>query len=113
MIKLRLWSPLRIPWHSRVKNISAGGARVAIGGDISKQIEKGCILPNCDIELETGQNLCCQATIKAFRRLRRPYEHTEVSVSFTNLGFQQRNWLLQWVDFHLRKHPDNKLSFSQ
>ena len=99
MVKLRLWSPLRIPWHTRVRNISAGGARLSIGGNITQQLKKNCLLPNCDIELETGQAICCKALVKAFKYARRPFEHTEVSVEFSELGFQQKNWLLQWIDF--------------
>lgn len=103
LVKLRLWSPLRIPWHARVSNISAGGARLSIGGNITDQLKKNCILPNCDIELETGQGICCKAVVKAFKYVRRPFEHTEVSVEFSDLGFQQKNWLLQWIDFRSQR----------
>lgn len=105
IVKMRLWSPLRIPWYTRVANISAGGARLSIGGNVSGQLKNNLVLPNCDIQINSGQNINCKAIVKGFRYQRRPYEHTEVSIEFLELGYQQKNWLLQWVDFNSRRHP--------
>lgn len=104
-VKMRLWSPLRIPWYARVENISAGGARLLVGGNISDQLKKNTVLPNCDIELNSGQHICCKATVKGFRYQRRPYEHTEVSIEFSEMSYQQKNWLVQWVEFNNKRYP--------
>ncbi len=97
-LSVRLQSPLRTPWYATANNISAGGMRVVVGGNVTDQLMRDTLLPNCEFELQDRLTIRCQATVKAFRFQRRPYRHTEISLAFEDLGAQQSQQLHQLIN---------------
>ncbi|MGH1472287.1 MAG: flagellar brake protein [Cellvibrionaceae bacterium] len=87
---IKLKSPRHIPWFSKLKNISAGGASVSVGGDITNELTKNCQLKHCEVILPFGAKIPCSVTVKNFRYVKRPYEHTLLNVSFHEMQFQNR-----------------------
>lgn len=93
-LSARLISPNRIPWHARVLNISAGGMRVAVGGQVSDQLLRGTILPRCELDLHHQVHVECRAQVRSYRYERRPYGHTQISLEFVELP-KERQQLLE------------------
>ncbi|MGI1677376.1 MAG: flagellar brake protein [Cellvibrionaceae bacterium] len=87
---IKLQSPRRLPWFAKLNNISAGGACVYVGGDITKELTKNCQLKHCEVQLPFGFKVPCSVTVKNFRFVKRPYEYTQLNVSFHEMEFQNR-----------------------
>lgn len=81
----RLQSPWRTPWFATIKNLSANGMRVTVGGNALDQLRPGAIIPQCEFEFNADFKFRCQARVRAFKFVRRPYRHTEISVQFLDL----------------------------
>ena len=96
----KLKSPLKTPWHCALKNISAGGIRVSVPGKVSPQLHIGQLLPTATF-LIGDISISSQLTVKSFRHERRPYEHTDISLGFSGINFQDRLRLQNFISFHL------------
>lgn len=96
-LSVRLQSPLRTPWYAMANNLSVGGMRLVVGGNIADQLYRDAVLPECSFKLHDNLHIHCEATVKAFRFVRRPYRHTEISIAFKDLGPRQTLQLHQLV----------------
>ncbi len=97
-LSVRLQSPRRTPWYATANNISAGGMRLVIGGNVLDQLQHNTYLPECEFRFNHDFQIRCQARVKGFRFLRRPYRHTELSIEFKDMGPQQRGQLEQLIE---------------
>jgi c-di-GMP-binding flagellar brake protein YcgR len=97
-LTVKLLSPLRTPWYATANNLSASGMRVVVGGNVIDQLHPGSLLPNCEFTFHPEIDIRCQAKVRAFRFLRRPYRHTEISMEFTDMAPQQRMQLQHLVE---------------
>lgn len=88
-LTVKLQSPRRTPWYATANNISSGGMRVVVGGNILDQLQPGILLPQCEFSFHEDFQVRCQARAKSFRFLRRPYRHTEISLEFIDVAPQQ------------------------
>jgi len=100
---VKLKSPLKTPWPCTIQNISAGGMRISVAGKISQQLTIGMSLPMAEIIFNEWK-LSCPLTVKSFRQTRKPYERTEMSLSFNNIAPQDRVRLQSYIGFYLQ--PD-------
>lgn len=73
------------PWHAGIDNISLGGARILVMGDLRSHLHKNKPLRKCDITLDNGQAISCRARVKAFSYHGRPFRRTEISIEFESL----------------------------
>ncbi len=83
-LTIKLESPRNATWFATATNLSAGGMRLTIGGNIVDQLERNGHISLCEFELLHDIKIRCEAKVKAFRFCRRPYRHTEVSIEFMN-----------------------------
>ena len=97
-LTVKLLSPWRTPWYATANNISATGMRVVVGGNVIDQLTPGCLVPNCEFTFHPEIDIRCQAKVRAFRFLRRPYRHTEISLEFSDMAPQQRMQLQHLVE---------------
>lgn len=97
-LSVRLQSPRRTPWYATANNISAGGMRLVVGGNVLDHLQRNSYLPECEFRFHNDFQVRCQARVKAFRFLRRPYRHTEISIEFRDIGPQQQMQLQQLID---------------
>jgi len=102
-IRTKILSPTKTPWAAFPINLSAGGLRVAIGGNVSDQLKRNCVLPKCEISIGSEIRIQCSTTVKSFQYGRQPYQHTRVSLEFNNLEAQQKLRLQQFVEFQSDK----------
>lgn len=97
-LTVKLQSPRRTPWYATANNISSGGMRVVVGGNVLDQLQPGVLLPQCEFSFDDDFQVRCQARAKSFRFLRRPYRHTEISLEFIDVAPQQTLQLKQLVN---------------
>jgi|GEM_PF-2771039 len=74
------------PWYAKLKNISQGGMRIAVAGDLRDQLHKNLPIQRCDIDLGFKKPLRCSGRVKSFSFYTRPYRHTLVSIMFENMN---------------------------
>ncbi|GAA5316159.1 MAG: hypothetical protein AseanaTS_13640 [Candidatus Pelagadaptatus aseana] len=96
-LTVRLVSPWRTPWYATANNISAGGMRVIVGGNVLDQLRPGALLPLCEFSFHEDFQVRCQARAKSFRFVRRPYRHTEISLEFTDMAQQHATQIRQLI----------------
>lgn len=96
-LTVRLQSPIYDPWFATAQNISAGGMRLTVGGNITDQLEPGSILRECDFKFSRDFQVKCQARVIGFRFARTPYRHTQISLEFIGLPARQHLQLSQLI----------------
>ncbi len=97
-LTVRLKSPWKTPWFATAHNLSAGGMRLSVGGNILEQLNRGSIMPACEFSLGNDLTVSCQARIKGFKFIGRPYRHTQISVEFLDLNPQRRLQVQQYIN---------------
>lgn len=103
-LTVRLQSPWRTAWYATANNISHGGMRLIIGGNVLDQLEPASLIPLCEFNLHQELNIRCQGRVRGFRFIRRPYRHTEISLEFIDLGPQQQRQLQHFIE-KIQKQP--------
>ncbi len=97
-LTVRVQSPWRTPWYATARNLSAGGMRITVGGNVMEQLSHGALLPLCEFEFSPEFKIRCQAKARSFRFIRRPYRHTEISIEFADMAPPQRMQLQQFIN---------------
>ncbi len=91
--------PYGAPWYSTVKDISQGGMRVAIAGDLRPHLHRDKPLPRCQIQIDDGVTLQSRGIVRAFSYVSKPYRHTEISIEFIQMSQPQQMDLKRFIDF--------------
>lgn len=86
------------PWHAGVDNISLGGARILVMGDLRPHLHKNKPLRKCEIKLDNGQHICCRARVKAFSYHGRPFRRTEISIEFEAMANEDLFILEEFIE---------------
>lgn len=95
--KSTLYPVYGAPWYSTIKNISMGGMRVAIAGDVRANLRKHLFLKRCDINFN-GDITRFSGRVKSYTYISRPFRHTLVSVAFEGLSVEQMENLDDLID---------------
>jgi c-di-GMP-binding flagellar brake protein YcgR len=85
------------PFFGRLQDVSLGGMRVLVPGNLLGHLSHGAILPLCEISIDANITLRCRARVCSFRTSRTPYRHTQIGVEFTELNDQNRALLQQLI----------------
>ena len=85
------------PWYATIKNISTGGLRIAVAGDIRTHLRKHLFLKRCELQLNDTQ-LRCTGRVKAYSYQSRPFRHTLVSIAFESLSHKDLDNLLDIIE---------------
>ncbi|WP_179957499.1 flagellar brake protein [Exilibacterium tricleocarpae] len=96
-LTVRLKSPWSTPWFATAQNLSAGGMRLRIGGNLLDQLHCDQALPLLEFQFNRDFRVRCQARVKGFRFCRRPHRHTQLSVEFVDMPAHQRIQLEAFV----------------
>ncbi len=105
---LQLKSPIKTPWHCSLKNISAGGICVSVPGNVSPLLQVGALLPR--VKLQIGEfSICSELRVKSYRHHRKPYDQTSLSLSFSDISFQDRLRLQNLISFQLENGDERKM----
>jgi len=87
------------PWYATVKDISEGGMRIAIPGDLRPHLQKDTILPKCQVLLDNGMAIQCRGVVRAFSYVPKPYRHTEISIAYHNMSHAHQADLRRFLDY--------------
>jgi c-di-GMP-binding flagellar brake protein YcgR len=84
--------------YGSVLDISSGGLRASILGNMLGQLRHGALLPLCELTLSDELTIRCSARVRSFRLLRTPHRHTQVSIEFIDLPSERIQQLQQFIN---------------
>lgn len=93
MVKIRTLG--QEPCYGTLQDISIGGIRISVAGNLLSQLRHGALLPLCEVTLQDSFQLRCRAKVCAFRMNRSPYRSTQISMEFIDLADNKREELMQ------------------
>ena len=85
------------PSFGTLQDISTGGLRLIIAGNMLPYLRHGALLPLCEVDINDELQIRCRARICAFRMGRSPYRHTQISVEFIDLEEETRASLARFL----------------
>lgn len=91
------------PSYGTLQDISIGGMRLMVAGNLLPQLRHDAMMPLCEVNLTKDLQIRCRARICAFRMGRNPYRHTQISIEFIDLLEEKRIALGRF----LRQQPFN------
>ncbi len=91
--------------YGSVLDISSGGLRASVPGNMLGQLRHGALLPLCEFTLSDELTIRCSARVRSFRLLRTPHRHTQVSIEFIDLPAERVQQLQQFINnlIHLQQ----------
>lgn len=78
------------PSFGTLQDISVGGMRIMVAGNLLPYLRHGATMPLCEVNLSDDLQVRCKARICAFRMGRSPYRHTQISLEFLDLQEDKR-----------------------
>lgn len=81
------------PSFGTLQDISVGGMRLMVAGNLLPYLRHGAVMPLCEVNLSEDLQIRCRARICAFRMGRSPYRHTQISIEFIDLEEDKRTAL--------------------
>jgi c-di-GMP-binding flagellar brake protein YcgR len=97
-LSLKLRAVGHEPMYASVLDISGGGLRASVSGNLLGQLRHGGLLPLCELVLSDELTLRCSARVRSFRLLRLPHRHTEISIEFVDLPIERQQQLQQFIN---------------
>lgn len=85
------------PSYGTLQDISSGGLRLMVAGNLLAQLRHGALLPLCEVTLSDELQIRCRARVCAFRIGRSPYRHTQISLEFIDLEEGKRDALARFL----------------
>ncbi|HSC68495.1 MAG TPA: PilZ domain-containing protein [Cellvibrio sp.] len=85
------------PSFGTLQDISTGGLRLLVAGNMLPHLRHGAMLPLCEVDITDDLRIRCRARICAFRMGRQPYRHTQISVEFIDLEEETRAALARFL----------------
>lgn len=84
--------------YASVLDISSGGLRASVAGNLLAQLHHGALLPLCELTLSDELTLRASARVRSFCLVRTPHRHTEISLEFVALADESRQQLQQFIN---------------
>lgn len=84
--------------YGSVLDISSGGLRASIPGNLLGQLRHGALVPLCEMTLSDELTIRCSARVRSFRLLRNPHRHTQISLEFVDLPQERMQQLEQFIN---------------
>jgi len=84
--------------YGSVIDISSGGLRASIPGNLLGQLRHGALLPLCELALSDELVIRCSARVRSFRLLRAPHRQTQISLEFVDLAPERVQQLQQFIN---------------
>ncbi|RYZ79062.1 MAG: PilZ domain-containing protein, partial [Moraxellaceae bacterium] len=84
--------------YGSVMDISSGGLRASIPGNLLGQLRHGALLPLCELALSDELVIRCSARVRSFRLLRTPHRNTQISIEFVDLSPERTQKLQQFIN---------------
>lgn len=80
-----------------LQDLSLGGLRLRVAGNLLGQLQHGELLPVCELKLSDELNICCSARVRAFRIEKSTVVCTHISVEFVDLPLEKQKQLQSYI----------------
>jgi len=97
------------PSFGTLQDISTGGLRLLVAGNMLAHLRHGALLPLCEVDISDELQIRCRARICAFRMGRSPYRHTQISIEFIDLEEETRAALARFLRESQLSHTHSQL----
>lgn len=87
------------PWYAMVQDISQGGMRINVSGDLRPHLHRDKVLPKCQVMLDDTLDVLSRGVVRAFSYHSKPYRHTEISIEFSNMSPSHQDNLKRFIDY--------------
>lgn len=94
------------PSYGTLQDISTGGLRLIVAGNMLPYLRHGALLPMCEVDISDELQIRCRARICAFRIGRSPYRHTQISVEFIDMEEETRTALARFLRESQLRHSE-------
>jgi c-di-GMP-binding flagellar brake protein YcgR len=94
------------PSYGTLQDISTGGLRLIVAGNMLAYLRHGALLPMCEVDISDELQIRCRARICAFRMGRSPYRHTQISVEFIDMEDEMRTALARFLRESQLRHSE-------
>lgn len=94
------------PTYGTLQDISTGGLRLIVAGNMLPYLRHGALLPMCEVDISDELQIRCRARICAFRIGRSPYRHTQISVEFIDMEEETRTALARFLRESQLRHSE-------
>lgn len=95
MVKIRTLG--EEPCFGTLQDISAGGVRIHVAGNLLAHLRHGTQLPLCEIDLGDNLLIRCRARVCSARIARSPHRCTQISLEFIDLPERKCELLMQFL----------------
>lgn len=99
MLKAQINPLYGAPWYAIVKDISKGGMRITVSGNLRDHLNKDTIFPKCQVVLDDDVTIFCRGIVRSYSYISKPYRHTEISIEFQNMSSSNRTDLTRFIDY--------------
>ena len=99
LLKSHIYPLYGSPWYATVKDISPGGMRIHVQGDLRPHLQKHTLLPKCQLQLDRDISIQCQGLVKTFRYISRPHRATEIGIEFQKMSKANHTDLERFIDY--------------
>lgn len=86
------------PSFGNLQDLSLGGLRISVAGNLLGQLRHGALLPVCELNLSDELHIRCSARIRAYRMVRSPYRSTHISMEFIDMLPERQQQLQQFIN---------------
>lgn len=87
------------PWYATVKDISQGGMRITLPGDLRPHLHKDKILPKCQVLLDNHISIQCRGMVRSFSYYPKPYRQTEISIEYQSMSQSNQSDLRRFMEY--------------
>jgi c-di-GMP-binding flagellar brake protein YcgR len=84
--------------YGALRDLSLGGLRLSVAGNLLSQLRHGTLLPFCELRLSDELQIRCSARIRSFRLEPKPHRSTHISVEFIEVTTEARQQLEQFMN---------------
>lgn len=91
--------PYGAPWYATVKDISPGGMRVNLSGDLRPHLHRGKALPKCLVMLDKEITIISRGEVRSYSYSGKPYRNTEVSIEFSGMSHLHQEHLKNFISY--------------
>ncbi len=99
LLKSQIYPIYGSPWYATVKDISRGGMRINVAGDLRPHLQKNTVLPKCQLLLDNNMTIQCQGSVKGFRYVSRPSRTTEIGIEFRQMSPDNQTDLKRFLEY--------------
>lgn len=85
------------PLYGTVETLSTNGLDLLVAGDVTNSLQRGTILPICEVSLSAELRIRCRARVHTARLCRSPYRGTRINLEFVDLPISQQQVIEQFI----------------